>query len=166
MNANLQELVAGLTSTDLATRREAAERLMGMGADAESAAVSLCMATADPDELVREAATAAIEELGAPTPAARAELAELLRSQAADPAYWAATLLGRSGPDAASHVPELAAALTAHPAINVRQRCAWALSQVGSAAAGGLAALQQAAKSDDPRLARLAQDAISKIQAA
>jgi hypothetical protein len=81
-----------------------------------------------------------------------------------DVGYWAATLLGRLGKQAAPAVPVLARVVCGGVDLTVRQRVAWALGQIGPAAAEALAALQQAATSDDLRLARLAQQAIDLIR--
>jgi HEAT repeat protein len=48
-------------------------------------------------------------------------------------------------------------------AMSVRRRAAWALGKIGSSAHGATDALQQATANDDPRLARLARQAIEQI---
>ena len=90
-------------------------------------------------------------------------LAVLLSDPTADVAYWATTLLGRLEANAAPAVPALTAAVTDSKDMSVRQRAAWALGHVGPPAAPALDALKQAAASDVPRLARLAQRAVEQI---
>jgi HEAT repeat protein len=163
MTTDVSQLLAALGGPDPAERARAAERLSRLGPDAQAAAVPLVRASADVDEEVRQWATAALEELGPPALSDLQALAPLLDEENADVGYWAATLLGRLGEEAAPAVGPLAEALSAHPAISVRQRAAWALGKIGPPARAATDALRQAAAGDDPRLARLAQRAIQQI---
>ena len=54
-------------------------------------------------------------------------------------------------------------AVAGSPHLPVRQRAAWALGEIGPAAAAAVPTLQKAAGDPDPRLARLAQEAIDQI---
>ena len=134
-----------------------------LGPDARAAAVPLAWACSDQEGEIRGWAVAALEELRAPPVADLAALASLLADQSADVGYWAATLLGRLGEDAAPAVPALASALSGSKHSSVRQRAAWALGKLGLPATGALDALRQAADDDDLRLARLAGRAIEQI---
>lgn len=163
MAARIAQLVLLLSSPDAGQRARAAEELAQAGPEARAAALPLLKACGDEDEDVREWAVESLENLGPPQVEDLDELAGRLASPTADIAYWAATLIGRLGAEAAPAVGALAAALSAHPAIEVKQRSAWALGQIGSAAAGARAALNDAAQSDDPRLARLAAKALQQI---
>jgi HEAT repeat protein len=155
-------LIAALVSEDSRQRADAAMKLAQSPEPAVEAAVPLVRACGDEDEQVREWAAGALEELGAPAATDVPALVELLNEQAGDVAYWAATLLGRLGPDAAAAVPPLAAALVHHPQMNARQRAALALGEIG-VAAGARPALEHAAASDDPRMARLARQALERL---
>lgn len=159
--------IAALAAADPAQRAAAAEELSRLGPRARSAAVPLVGLSADEDETVREWAVAALEELGAPSADDIEELVALLGEvgdDRADVGYWAATLLGRMRAAAAPAVPALAASLEGDHPISVRQRAAWALGQVGSAAAAALSVLERAAGESDPRLSRLASRAIAQIR--
>ncbi len=163
MTDNIASLVSALAEVDPAVRSAAATQLSHMGAAARGAVVPLVKAVGDDHEEVCEAATAALEELGAPSPGDLDALAQcLLGAQSPDSAYWAATLIGRLEGEAAPAVPALIKALE-EGAATVRQRAAWALGKVGPAAIEAKAALQTAADADDPRLARLAQRALEEI---
>jgi HEAT repeat protein len=164
MTTDVSQLAAALGGGDPAERAKAAERLARLGADAQAAAIPLVRASADEAEEVREWATAALEELGPPEAGDRDALAGLLEDDHADVGYWAATLLGRLGREAAAAVGPLAEALSVDRATSVRQRAAWALAKIGPPAHAATDALQKAAASDDPRLARLAQRAIEQIR--
>ena len=163
---DIQALVASLSSADAAARAEAAESLCRAGVDAVSAAVPLVQACRD-DEQVREWAVAALEELGPPPPTAIGDLVRLAGDDHALVAYWATTLLGRSGEAAAAATATLAASVEAglegshDPAVS--ERAAWALGKIGPAAAAAKPALERAAAASDPRLARLAKEAIAAI---
>ena len=95
MNPNIAELVEELRSPNAAQRIDAAERLMQLGPQARAAGPALVAATGDSDDIVREAAVGALDELGPPEPAAIAQLVTLLDSESPEIIYWSATLLGR-----------------------------------------------------------------------
>ena len=57
----------------------------------------------------------------------------------------------------------LAACLESDCDPSVAQRAAWALGKIGPAAAAGRAALEKAAAAADPRLARLAREALDAV---
>ena len=156
-------LAQTLESGELAARRDAAEQLAQLGEEARPAAVSLVLATATDDEDLREWAVGALEGLGPPDDTDASRLAELLKHEQLDVAYWAATLLGRLGEQASSTVPALVSALNGHPEPAVRERAAWALGKMGSEAAPAKDDLAQAAKSSNARLAKLAQTALEHI---
>ncbi|NDC53024.1 MAG: hypothetical protein EBZ74_01740 [Planctomycetia bacterium] len=156
-------LIGRLTAADAATRADAAERLCRAGREAVAAAVPLVKACGDADEQVREWTVAALEDLGAPPPNTVADLVPLVSSDHALVAYWATTLLGRSGRDAAAATAALAGCLDAAPDRAVAERAAWALGRIGPAAGSARAALERAAAASDPRLARLAQEALTAI---
>jgi HEAT repeat protein len=155
------DLINDLNAVQVDLRRRAAESL-ARHPEASAAAVSLVRSCGDSDEEVRQWAAAALEEMGAPSAGDVPAIAELAVATDADTAYWAATLLGRLGPPAVESVPVLVQVLESDAAPSVRQRAAWALGKIGSAAA--VPALQQAADSADPRLARLAQRACESIR--
>jgi HEAT repeat protein len=164
---DVSQATADLKSSDAVVRAAAAEQLAHLEDGAQPAAVPLVLATADADESVRQWATAALESLGPPDPEQAAELAKLTSDPRLDVAYWSVTLLGRLGSDAgnADTVAALICALDNHPQSAVRERAAWALGEVGSAAAAALPALQGAQAKTDPRLSRLAKTAIEQISA-
>ncbi|MFM9057955.1 MAG: HEAT repeat domain-containing protein [Planctomycetaceae bacterium] len=160
---DVNALAAHLAADDLPVRREAAERLARLGESAAPAAAALVRACGDADEQVREQAVAALEDLGPPPPAATGQLGDLVAHRDPLVAYWATTLLGRAGEDAATAVPVLVGCLESTVDLAVRQRAAWALGKIGPAAAAARDALARAASAEDPRLARLAAEAIDAL---
>ncbi|MCC9604371.1 HEAT repeat domain-containing protein [Blastopirellula sp. JC732] len=163
MATDLSQLMDHLNSDEISVRLAACEKLAQIGPDARSAAVPLCRLTADPDESVREAAVSALETLETPAIEDASALAQLMSSSAADVRFWAATLLGRLGPSAERQAPALLAAITGDQAIPVQQKAVWAIDQIGVRTASAKAALEQAAQSTDPRLARLATKALANF---
>ncbi|MEX0936424.1 MAG: HEAT repeat domain-containing protein [Pirellulales bacterium] len=153
--------IDALSDGDSGRRADAAERLARVGDEARGAAVPLVRAAGDPDEQVRQWATAALEELGPPALEDGPALALLLTSEQADVAYWAATLLGRLADG--SFVGELAAALGKQRPQSVRERACWALGRIGPPAREVLPALQAVSQEKQPRLARLARSAVDRI---
>ncbi len=160
---DIAQWIAQLSAADAATRAEAAERLCRAGLDAVPAAVPLVKACGDAHDEARDWAVAALEELGSPPPDAIGDLTALVGSGHALVAYWATTLLGRSGQAAAAATAALAAALDSGRDPSVAERAAWALGKVGPRAASARPALERAASAPNPRLARLAQEALAAI---
>ena len=167
MSANIPELTGQLQNEDPAVRRNAAEALCRLGSDAQTAATALVIATGDADEQTQQWANAALEELGPPPAADIAKLGEVLTSieSSADTAYWAATLLGRLESDGTQAVQPLTQAAETHHAMSVRERAVWALGKIGPAADSAKPLLEQLSTVDQPRLAKLAKTALTKIQA-
>ncbi|REK10748.1 MAG: hypothetical protein DWQ37_14970 [Planctomycetota bacterium] len=163
MAGELDHLLETLKRGSAAERSEAAQRLAGLGPEAQPAAVPLVEACGTEDESLREWVTAALEELGPPPEAAVPRLAQLLADENLDTAYWAATLLGRLEEQAAPAVPQLAQALGEHHELAVRERAAWALGKIGSAAAAARHPLEAAAGGSERRLATLAGRALTQL---
>lgn len=160
---DLQKWRTALQSPDVAERAAAAESLCHAGPDAAPAVLELVQACAD-DETVAEWATAALEELGAPPTESLEPLTKLASDSKSPVAYWAVTLLGRLGPAAIGSEKVLAALLHDSPDAAVQERAAWALGEIGAKSAAALAALNRAAQSTSPRLARLAKASLEQIQ--
>ena len=165
MPVDALELSNQLHGPDPAARLEAAEALARLGDSAQpaAAAAALVRGCGLDDPAICEWCVAALEELGPPPDDQIAELTDLTGHAADDVAYWAITLLGRAGTSAVGSVGALAEAVSSSRATQVRQRAAWALGELGSAAAEARSALQQAATGDDARLARLAAKALEQI---
>ncbi len=153
-----------LQSPDVQQRAAATEALSRMGPDAAFAAVELVNACAD-EEIVREGAVAALEELGPPTPEVLPRLVPLVSSSDSLVAYWAITLLGRAGSAARFSQDELASLLTTSTVISLRERAAWALSKVDATSEVAILALENAAASSELRLSRLAKVALKQTTA-
>ena len=152
-----------LHSADVLQREAAAESLSQMGQDAAPAAVELVNACAD-QETVRQWAVAALEDLGPPPIDSIQDLTKLVSSSDALAAYWAITLLGRAEEAATACQDELSAALNDSSAPSVRERAAWALGKIRASSPAATATLENAANSDQPRLARLAKNALGRPQ--
>jgi HEAT repeat protein len=154
---------ADLQSPDVTVRAAAAERLCLAGTESVNAAVELVTACGD-EESVRNWAVAALEELGPPDPAAIEPLVGLLSSPNSLTAYWATTLLGRLGPSAAVSQDALVQVLSNSNDASVQERSAWALGKIGANSSSATTALEQASASSNPRLARLAESALSQTE--
>lgn len=161
--SNLSALTASLSASDAAARAEAAEQLAQLGSDARPAALALLIACGDETEEVRQWAAEALEGMGPPEVADLERLISLVEARSADVGYWAVTLLGRLKGDAAPAVDALATVVAERGDLTVRHRAAWALGEIGPPAAKVLPALQKAGADPDPRLSRLAQEAIEHI---
>ena len=163
MLAEIERLIVSLSGADMVQARNAAEELAGLGEESQGAATALVDASRSDDAEVCQWAVAALEQMGPP----RAEDVDKLISQVdgvnelAD--YWAVTLLGRLGPQAASAAQCLGQTLEHSSYPGVCQRAAWALRELGPSADRAKAALERAAKSSDPRLVRLAQEALAQL---
>ena len=163
MLAETERLIASLSSADMAQARSAAEELAGLGEEAQGAAVALVDACRSDDSQIREWAVAALEQLGPPRAEDVNKLVSLVDGKEELADYWAVTLLGRLGPMAVSAAQCLGQALEHSSYPGVCQRAAWALRELGPSAKPAKASLQKATKSSDPRLARLAQEALGQL---
>lgn len=161
---DLSRWINELSAAEDARRLDAAEHLARLGEGARGAAVPLVRAAGDASESVREWAVAALEGLGPPDAEDTTALRQaIVTASHDDVAYWAVTLVGRLGVVGSPAVPELAKALQQADSMAVRQRAAWALGRIGPDAAAAREGLEQASGSDDPRLARLAANALQQI---
>lgn len=127
---------------------------------AQTHMLSILGSLASDDEEVRAYASDCLEQIEAPEPAALAQLASHCTAHYAPVANWACKLLGRIGTTACQ--APLIAALNEHESIGVRQQAALALTKIADLQPGAIAALKQAALSDDPRLQRIAQQGLEK----
>ena len=143
-----------LTQGTAQERAEAAESLAQQGPNAAFAATELVKACGD-EQAISDWAVAALEELGPPPTAAISSLAKLTGSDNAQTAYWAITLLGRAGREAASHQNLLAEILEQSGEISLKERAAWGLGRMHADSAKAVMALKQAALSQNERLSRL-----------
>lgn len=164
-----------LSSSEAADRLEAAEFAAKHPVQCRHWALSLAIAAGDSDDSVAMAAAEALEMLGPPPASMLPQLVELARKSTSKPAdlrgssdgetaYWSVTLIGRLGPAAAQATECLTQILNQSIYLPVRERAAWAIARIGTAAASASAALRQAAASGPPRLKRLATQALESIR--
>jgi HEAT repeat protein len=148
-----------LQDPELDVRLNAAESLSLLGPEAAFAAVDLVGSCAD-EESVREYAVAALEGMGPPPDESIEGLISLLRHRHPLVLYWAVTLLGRTL-DRGVEVQK-AVAMVARDTSDrsVQQRAVWALGQMHPLLVETRNLLQTFQSSNDPRLARLATQAI------
>ncbi|HEY4234909.1 MAG TPA: HEAT repeat domain-containing protein [Lacipirellulaceae bacterium] len=163
MASTIDATIVQLASKDAAQQASAAEALAQLGPDARPAAAALVRACSTDDDSIREWVTSALESLGPPPAEQLNDLIPLVGNKSLDVAYWAATLLGRLGAAAKPAIPALISALQGSAEKSVRERAAWALGQIGTTASSALPALREAAASREPRLSRLATEAVAAI---
>jgi HEAT repeat protein len=164
MSADLQSLIHQLLSVKSSEQLAAAEALARLGEDAQPASVALVSTLRTSDPATREWLATALETLGPPASTQIGELTKLAGDPSLDAAYWAITLLGRAGSDAASAVGALVNILRDSEESALRERAAWALGNIGPAAASAVPSLREAAAGSEPRLARLAHQALGEIE--
>ena len=164
MSNNIQALIQQLSAQNSAQQAAAAQALARLGQDARPAAAALVAALRTADAPTREWCAAALEELGPPPATQISELVKLAGDKSPDVAYWAITLLGRAGKDAAPAVPTFISVLQSSPESALRERAAWALGKLGRIAAPATSALRKAEAGSEPRLSRLAKQALDAIE--
>jgi HEAT repeat protein len=152
-----------LRSPDLTARREAAEQFAASPEASRIGCLELLEAVNDSDDDVREWVSEALEGMGAPDAAVLPALIRRLEDADADRGYWAATLIGRLGPDGSQATAGLSDALRDHTSLATRERAAWALGKIGPAAKSALPTLHSVIQEGVPRLSKLAAAAIESI---
>ena len=161
---NVTQLVEQLHTGNPMERRAAAETLcldQEMAAEAIPALVRYC---GDDDRTVAEYCVASMEELGPPSDAQLAEIAELARSTNPEIVYWASTFLGRAGEAAASQAALLGSIVASDLEPYARRRAAWAIGKLGKSGATQAAQLESATNSSDPALARTARQVLETFE--
>lgn len=162
--SNFDQLKKLLQDGSLEEQREAAKSLMHAGESAIEAVAELVRAADTDDEILCEFAHGALECVGAPPESAISELQSILEEIPADSkssSYWAATMLGRMGNVAKDALPELAKASAKFSEIQVQQRILWAIDKIGPDESV-VPVLTAYANNQNPRLARIANQALSK----
>lgn len=140
------------------------ERLKELASDPEAAnqqLIAVLLTMLDENEEVRAWASDTLSSVDQPASDVGPQLAELTRHVNAPVAGWACKLLGKLGESATRFQSSLAAALTQHGEKSVRQLAALALKSVPNLKPETISALQSAASDADPRLSRLAADALA-----
>ena len=140
------------------------ERLKELVADqveANKQLIAVLLTLLDENEEVRAWASDVLTSVEEPSVEWAPQIAELTRHVNAPVAGWACKLLGRLGNDATRYQSSLANAVRQHPEKSVRQLAALALKSVPTLTQDTVLALKAAASDADPRLSRLASDALS-----
>ncbi|TWU17734.1 hypothetical protein Pla52o_49490 [Novipirellula galeiformis] len=127
-------------------------------------AVACIKLVVDSDEEVRMWAAEALQRSVLPDVDDVETLAELvLYPNDGEIPYWAATMLGRLQSEAVGGVEALQHCLLNSNYLPARERAAWALAQIGPAAANAIGSLEKAAPTAPPRLKQLVREAIQAI---
>jgi hypothetical protein len=117
---------------------------------------------ADPIEETRAWAADCLQAVEEIDVAKAEEIAPLCEHESEFVVYWTLTMLGKSG-NVNAYQTQLTQALINNPSTVVRQAAASVLRQATAATAETRAALEQAATSRDPRLKRLAEQALAEV---
>lgn len=155
----LQQLLHGSPSE----RATAAEHLAQQGSEAAYAACELTAACAD-TEAISSWAVDALEQLGTPPSSAIESLVSMAQWENPLTVYWAVTLLGRVGPDAAVHQRVLVTLLQHSEDLAVQEKAAWSLGRMQAKSLEATEALQQVAQSPETRLSRIAAKSLQQTQ--
>src|SRR5262245_3877396 len=131
-----------LRHVDVVRRRDAAHRLALADSVPRSSVLGLVDAASDSDDEGRNWVAEALERMGPTDVADVRQLADRLKLPGPDSAYWAATLLGRLGPEAAPAVTSLVQVLEHRSELAVRERAVWAIGQMGESAQDAISSLQ------------------------
>ena len=123
--------------------------------------IAVLLTMLDEDQEVRAWASDVLTAVEEPASDWAPQLAELTRHVNAPVAGWSCKLLGRLGEQATRYQSSLTQALTQHAEISVRQLAALALKSVPNLSNETIVALKAAASDADPRLSRLASEALS-----
>jgi len=161
---HITDLGEQLSSSDPPTRHNAA-KLLSQNADAAvDVAIELVQFAGDPDRVVAEYCVATLEELGPPAASQLEPLSQLAVSENSDVAYWAVTLIGRAGVAATNQAMLLGDIVIGDAELAVRERAAWALSRIGSAASVAVPQLQSVSEDQPDSLVRAVAKALETIE--
>lgn len=128
-------------------------------------AVKLVQTLASSDEELRGWVCDALENVEV-TRQVSSEIAELCGHAQEPVAGWACKLIARSNEHAHEHQVALTSTLSTHSSIGVQQQAALALRNAKPLNDAARTALQAAAQHTDPRLSRLANQALAAAEAA
>jgi len=146
-----------LQSESIAQRLEGAELCAKNPEFAQMALIPLLNQITDSDDQLTAWTTAALEEVSE-VPPEELDAVVAMISGTPTQAYWAATLLGRTGEPATLCVEALCQAIESEAtSTEVRNKCLWAIQKIGRLDAAYKPMLQRAAKNENPRTARLAE---------
>jgi hypothetical protein len=162
---NKAEWVAKLTGNSFEDQVDALRQISGEEA-VTGLTVTVVGLSGSSDDEVRMWSAEALEVAIQPDPSEIRGLIELLeRAVDGEISYWAATMLGRLGNDAATASAALETCLRESMYLPARERATWALTEIGPAAAAAIPTLKEAVETAPPRLQRLATEAIHAIDA-
>ncbi|HEV3262006.1 MAG TPA: HEAT repeat domain-containing protein [Gemmataceae bacterium] len=163
--ADVADLVKALENPEAKIRAKAAAALGAKGPDAKLALRSLVkVVKTDTDDLARRQALEALDKIGRPDNADLSFLRDYLRDQNTDLRGFAASALGKLGPDARGAAPDILP-LMADRAASVRQQAARTLGKVGADSKEKVFdALREALKDSDRDVRLAAAEAICTIE--
>jgi len=171
MDRDVTSWIDALNSPDTLARRAAARHLAQSTELPDDAYLAFVRALdGERDDELFQWISAALENASAPEPKCVTELTEItgrfLNHQATeDAAFWAVTLLGRIGSEAAPAVSILSELLERADSPAIQFKSAWALGKIGPSACAAICRLDGAAENaTDPRLATFARKAIEEIR--
>ena len=162
-DSSVRDLADRLSGADPERRASAAEDLAQLGPACRDACVELVQACGT-DEVTREWAVAALEEMGPPAAEMVGPLQSLLNNECSDVVYWSSTLLGRLESSAVGAGDSLAAVIASPADLFVRERAIWAVRKIGCSSPVVIQALNAARDSEHERLSRLASEALAEAQ--
>jgi hypothetical protein len=129
--------------------------------------IDIVVLSGSDDDDVRMWASEALESAVQPDPSELLRLIHLLEStRDSEICYWAATMLGRLGREAAASARVLDRCVRKSMYLPARERAVWALSQIGPAAEIAIPTLTEAAQTGPARLQRLATETLRRVNEA
>lgn len=161
---HISDLGKMLSGNDPEMQRKAAELLSQHADAAVEVAVDLVRHVGDKDRVVAEHCVSTLEELGPPAASQLEYLGKLAANENLDVAYWAITLIGRSGVAGAEQSALLGDVVASDARPAVRERAAWALGRIGPAAAAAISQLEACVEAEPESVARAVSKALESIQ--
>ena len=144
---------------------EKLRRLAAGDEPAETHVMELLESMRSQDEEVRAWTSDALQTVEVLPKELARNVADMCLQPSAAVSAAACRLLVKLGDEATQYQAAIVACLTQHPEITARQQAALALSSVAGLTPETLAALREAAESPDPRLKRLASNALNQAEA-
>lgn len=160
--AQADSLLLGLKASSPEVRAETLRKLSRLDQVIGITPIVVAMAGESNSDVCMWAAEV-LERSIVPSADETSELVQQLQSSNGEVIYWAASMIGRLGEKASDAAISLTQCLENSSHLPAKEKVVWALCQIGPDASVARDALRRVAEQPQPRLARLASEALKRL---